>query len=164
VESSAAELKDHLVRSLPMYMIPSAFVHLEALPLSPNGKIDRLALPTPEQMEAPRADSPRPIGRLEETISKVWEEVLNRQVAPGDNFFDLGGDSLQLIEVHSELQKTLAREISLMDLFEFTTVRTLADHLGDALRPDEPTLSVAQERARKQKVAFARQRPKKVGS
>jgi acyl carrier protein len=125
--------------------------------------VDRSALPPPEQVQATHIALPLPVTGLELAISDICQRVLNRQVAPADKFFDLGGDSLQLIEVHSELQKRLAREATLMDLFEFTTVRTLADHLGDLPEP-EPAFSAAQGRARKQKEAYSRQKPSKVGS
>jgi amino acid adenylation domain-containing protein len=156
-----AELKDYLARHLPPYMVPSVFVEVDALPLSPNGKVDRSALPAPEDERAPDVDSPAVGTTLEQEISRIWRQVLNREVTLTDNFFDLGGDSLQLIEVHSELQKVLFRELSIMDLFEFTTVQTLAQHL-DAEPEPEPAFAQARERARKQKEAFACQKPSRV--
>ncbi len=160
----ADELKDYLSRRLPSYMIPSVFVRIESMRLSPNGKVDRSALaPAPplEFGDTASVSSHAPVTELEEAISGIWQMVLNRGVGTKDNFFDLGGDSLQLIEVHSELQKTLGREVSIMDLFEFTTVRSLADRLGQEPGA-EPGLTRAQERANKQRQAVARQKPTKV--
>jgi amino acid adenylation domain-containing protein len=160
----AAELKDFLGRHLPAYMIPSVFANVDLLPLSPNGKLDRSALPPVEQAEfhdASTDDSCTRLTELERAISGIWQQVLNRGVGPEDNFFDLGGDSLQLIEVHSELQMSLGRNVSIMDLFEFTTVRSLADRLDHEQQP-EPALIEAQERASRQRQAIARQKPAKV--
>jgi hypothetical protein len=78
-------------------------------------------------------------------------------VGLGDNFFDLGGDSLQLIEVHSELQENLGLELSMMDLFEFTTIKSLAGRLN-GIGAKGPVLAQARERGRKQKEMLARQR------
>jgi aspartate racemase len=158
---AAAELKEFLLRHLPTYMVPSAFVEIDSMPLCPNGKVDRSALPAPEQHEPPDALSPPSASELEREISRVWAQVLNREVGAADNFFDLGGDSLQLIEVHSELQKLLGRELSIIDLFEFTTVRSLANHLDNEPEP-EPAIAQARERARKQKEALVHQKRSKV--
>src|SRR5262249_43773650 len=114
---STADLRDFLARRLPPYMVPSVFVEMDELPLSPNGKVDRSALPDPEQHRPANTESVSPVSELEQEISRIWRQVLNREVRPTDNFFDLGGDSLQLIEVHSELQKKLGHELSIIDLF-----------------------------------------------
>jgi len=160
---TAAALKDYLACRLPAYMVPSLILEIDSLPLSPNGRVDRSALPTPDQYPAPNAVSP-PLGsKLEQEISRTWRQVLKREVTPADNFFDLGGDSLHLIEVHSELQKRLGRELSIMDLFEFTTVQSLAEHLDTQPQP-EPAFAQVRERARKQKEAFACQKQSKVAS
>ena len=108
-----AVLKAYLSRRLPTFMIPSVIVPCDALPLSPNGKVDRSALPPVEPLEACDAsppEGPAPLSKLEQTIAGIWHQVLDRSIGPEDNFFDLGGDSLQLIEVHSELQKSLGRD------------------------------------------------------
>lgn len=161
-----AELKDYLAGLLPHFMIPAAFTRLESLPLSPNGKVDRSRLPDPEA-RPPADPAPAPVTAadgLEGVILEIWERTLDRRAGPEDNFFDLGGDSLHLIEVHSELQKAIGGELSIMDLFEFTTVRSLARHLGRAGRrePDpavaDPALAHAGDRARRQKEALSRRR------
>ena len=101
------------------------------MPLSPNGKVDRSALPVGSHGKTPKSSSRSRSQSYEAIITSVWERVLNCGIGPYDNFFDLGGDSLLLIEVHSELQKQLSREVNLMDLFEVTTVRALAGRLAD---------------------------------
>jgi aspartate racemase len=158
---TVTQLKDYLAQRLPQYMIPSIFIPLERFPLSPNGKVDRSALPAPEHHGQRESTTASCANDLEKEISTVWEQVLSCSVSAEDNFFDLGGDSLQLIEAHSELQKKLDREIPIMDLFEYTTVRSLANHLAEAAE-HEPALDQAQERARKQKESLARQRQTKV--
>ena len=100
-----ARLRRDLSGRLPAHLIPSSFVRLDALPLTTNGKVDRLALPAPDRPPDRGAVPSPPASDLERAISATWERVLNGRVGPDDNFFDLGGDSLGLIEVHSELQK-----------------------------------------------------------
>jgi len=150
-------LKRFLADRLPSFMIPSAFVEVDEFPLSPNGKVDRIALAlTGRADQSKEGRSPRGTD-LEESIASTWSKVLDRAVGLDDNFFDLGGDSLQLIEVHSELQETLGSEFSMMDLFEYTTIRTLAGRLS-GIGAKSPALALARERGRKQKEVFARQR------
>jgi acyl carrier protein len=144
-------------------MIPALFVPLASLPLSPNGKVDRAALPTPSC--APDADgtSESPKTELEQVLIDVWRRVLHvERVGLDDNFFELSGDSLLLVAVHSSLQKILQREIPVVDLFEFTTIRTLAGHLGQ-MAPAGPSFAQVQRQAQKQREAFARQRERRAG-
>jgi acyl carrier protein len=144
-------------------MVPALFVELTALPLSPNGKVDRAALPPPSFAPEDNRATETPGTQLEKEIASLWQRVLHvERVGLDDNFFDLGGDSLLLVAVHSNLQKMLKVEIPVTDLFEFTTVRTLARHLGES-RPLEPSFSAVQEQAQKQREAFARQRERRAG-
>ncbi len=160
VPEAPADLREYLASRLPAYMIPLAFVALAALPLTANGKVDRSALPSPA---ASIAASPAPSGRLERGIAGVWEKVLGASyVGMDDNFFDLGGDSLQLIEAHSELNRALGIDLSITDLFEYSTVGALAAHIGTK-RASKPVFSAAQDRANKQREAQARQKAARVG-
>src|SRR5262249_1091744 len=111
---TAAELRSYLQQRLPEYMVPAAFVQLEALPLNPNGKVDRKALPAPDSVRAePQTGYLAPQSRVEQTIATIWEQVLQvEKVGQQDNFFDLGGHSLLLLQVHSRLQQALEREVS----------------------------------------------------
>lgn len=154
---SSQGIKDFLATKLPAYMLPSSYLHLTSLPLNPNGKVDRAALPAPSDAShgEPEAGS-----RLEEAIAGVWKTILRTdRVGLDDNFFDLGGDSLLIVAVHSNLQKLLHAEIKLTDLFAYTTIRSLARNLGSA----GPSFDSAQERARKQRSAFARQKSLRAG-
>jgi aspartate racemase len=154
--ASPAEIKDFLSRQLPAYMVPAFFVSLYSLPLSPNGKVDRAALPDPAPAAGLAAEMRG--SDLEEQIAALWRQVLKTErVGLDDNFFDLGGDSLLIVAVHSQLQKMLQREIQVTDLFEHVTVRSLARHVS-AVTPAAPSFSAAQEQARKQREALAKGR------
>lgn len=147
-------MKDFLAAKLPAYMLPSAYVPLTALPLNPNGKVDRSALRAPVPESNQSAVEARG-SHLEEVIAGVWKKILcTERVGLDDNFFDLGGDSLLLVSVHSSLQKLLNTGIKITDLFAYTTIRSLAKNLGSATA----SFDGAYERAQKQRSAFARQR------
>jgi len=156
------ELKGFLAAKLPAYMVPAHYVLMTSFPLNPNGKIDRGALPDPvAEMSATEVQPPG--NELEAAIADVWKKVLRTdRVGLDDNFFDLGGDSLLLVAVHSQLKKRLEREIQVMDLFDHTTVRAVAKHLS-AAGGEAKSFDAAQERAAKQRAAFAKQRALRVG-
>ena len=109
-------------------MLPSSITVLDALPLNANGKVDRKALPEAPTLPAleHQAYEP-PEGGVAETIAALWAQVLGvERIGASDNFFDLGGHSLQLIRVHGLLEARLGRELSLVDLFKHPTVSALA--------------------------------------
>ncbi len=158
---SIETLREGVRRHLTTAMVPATWVLQAALPLMPNGKIDRRALPDPDGgQDAGRGVAPAT--PLEETIAGIWRKVLAReQVGVTDNFFDLGGHSLRLVTVQSSLQTALGRPVAITDLFAHPTVRTLAAHLGGtpaAAAPVAAGLSPA-ERAARQREAQARRRP-----
>jgi amino acid adenylation domain-containing protein len=134
-----ADLRTALASTLPEYMVPSMFVPLDSLPLTANGKIDRNALPNPSALEEKSGTaSELPRNELESVIAQAWKEALGvEQVGLDQNFLDLGAHSLMVAEVHMQLQQSLGREISLVDMFQFPTVRALANHLSgqDAAAP-----------------------------
>jgi amino acid adenylation domain-containing protein len=131
--AALAALRARLRETLPDYMVPAAFVPLAALPLLPNGKLDRKALPPPEAA-GPRAESTPailPRTAAERAVAGVWREVLGvPEVGIGDNFFDLGGHSLLLVRVQRRLREALGRDLPLVDLFRYPTVGALAGHLS----------------------------------
>ena len=159
---SPRELKDFLALKLPPYMVPAHYVPMVSLPLNLNGKVDRAALPAP--VAETTATDARPAGNaLEEVVAEIWKKVLRTErVGLDDNFFDLGGDSLLLVAVHSQLQKRLNREIQVTDLFDQTTIRTLAKHLSVS-GGEVKSFDAVQDRAQKQRAAFAKQRELRVG-
>jgi amino acid adenylation domain-containing protein len=157
------ELRQFLQGKLPQYMVPALFVALESLPLSTNGKVDRSALPAPVFGAADGSSAEAPTNEMDKTVLDLWRRVLRvERVGLDDNFFDIGGDSLLLVAVHSNLQKLLNIEIPVTDLFEYTTVRTLGKHLREGASP-EPSFSGVQQQAQKQREAFARKRERHGG-
>ncbi|WP_348267828.1 non-ribosomal peptide synthetase [Edaphobacter paludis] len=136
----AGMLRSMLASKLPDYMIPSAFVFLPELPLTDNGKIDRkalLKLPPPNvTLSADAGPRENESGQqanneIERIVAAAWQDALGiTSVGMNDNFFDLGAHSLTVAEVKAKLQEALGREISLLDLFQFSTVSTLAGHLA----------------------------------
>jgi aspartate racemase len=161
-DDERGELRSFLQKKLPAYMVPSEFVALNSLPLSPNGKVDRGALPAPDTMQRKVGEAAvSPQTDLEQKIAGVWRRVLClEQVSINDNFFDLGGDSLQLLDAHAELQKIVSSPLTLVDLFEYTTISALAKYLAKNGRNSH--LLEAQERARKQQQAWAQHRQSHV--
>ncbi|HSL84450.1 MAG TPA: amino acid adenylation domain-containing protein, partial [Thermoanaerobaculia bacterium] len=119
-------LREHLAGRLPAYMVPSAFVHLSRLPLTPAGKVDRRALPEPEWAARGAGFAP-PRGPVEELLAGIWAEVLGREeVGARDDFFDLGGHSLLAARVVARIRDRMGVEVPLRRLFEARTVEALA--------------------------------------
>ncbi|HEY9420388.1 MAG TPA: condensation domain-containing protein, partial [Thermoanaerobaculia bacterium] len=130
-------LRAALARELPEFMVPSAFVFLEALPLSPNGKLDRKALPAPQISREGEEYRP-PRTPLEEVMAGIWAEVLGvDRVGLGDSFFELGGQSLKAAQVVARLRSVLGIELALRSLFE-------ASRLEDLVRRAEAALGQGQ--------------------
>jgi hypothetical protein len=127
-----AEVQRFLKTRLPDYMAPAHYVTLESLPLTPNGKVDRAALPSTE-LERPEMDIAfvTPATDLERTIAGVWVDVLGiDRVGLYDNFFEIGGNSLLLLQVHAKLEAQLERRMAVVDLLQYSTVAALAHHLS----------------------------------
>ncbi|MEU6792147.1 phosphopantetheine-binding protein, partial [Nonomuraea wenchangensis] len=125
--ATPAGLRDHLAERLPGYMVPAAFVELAALPVNPSGKVDRHALPDPGRPE--RTVAP-PVTPLERAIAAVWEEVLGGPVGRDDDFFALGGHSLNATRIASRLREALDVPVPLRTLFAHPTVAGLAAQLS----------------------------------
>ncbi|MBE9034041.1 non-ribosomal peptide synthetase [aff. Roholtiella sp. LEGE 12411] len=152
------ELRYFLKRKLPEYMIPSAFVVLETLPLNPNGKVDRRALPAPENLRPELATNYQaPQSEVEKTIAKVWKQVLQiEKVGIHDNFFDLGGHSLLVVQVNNQIRETLKQDLSVVEMFQNPTIKSLAEHL-DKKANDVSAFHSMRERTDKQKAAINKQ-------
>src|SRR6266536_3814225 len=161
-EVTGESLRAYLKQELPDYMVPQAIVVLPKLPLNANGKIDRHALPEPEQLiqtktyVAPRTPT-------EQTIAEIWAEVLRREkntIGAEDNFFDLGGHSLLATQVVSRIRRILNIELPLRTLFESPTVATLAlqaEKTETSKQPEIPPL-VRAPRDKPLPLSFAQQR------
>ena len=134
-----SEVREFIQQKLPNYMMPQGFVILDALPLTPNGKIDSRALPNPD-LVAKISSGEMPQTKAEKIIADVWQAVLEvEKVALDDNFFDLGGNSLKLFQVREKIQGALSQELSMIDMFQYSTVRALGRYLkgesNDKLAP-----------------------------
>ncbi|MCC5601602.1 non-ribosomal peptide synthetase [Nostoc favosum] len=132
------ELRGFLESKLPSYMVPAAFVTLEALPLTPNGKVDRKALPMPDTVrpELELVYQP-PQTEIEKTIADIWQEVLHvDNVGIYDNFFELGGHSLLLVQIHSKLQKIFQKDLLFVEMFQHPTVSHLARYFSQESREE----------------------------
>jgi FkbM family methyltransferase len=125
---SVEELRAHLARSLPGSMQPAAWVFLETLPVTANGKLDRRRLPAPS---SPTDQYVAPQGEVERIVSEIWAEALQlERVGAHDNFFDLGGHSLLLTRVYARLREQLETDISVVELFQYPTVASLAKRVA----------------------------------
>jgi amino acid adenylation domain-containing protein len=153
------DLRAFLLARLPDYMVPSAFVALEALPLSPNGKLDRKALPAPDFSEIHRATYVAPRDAVEETIAAIFRDVLRlERVGVHDDFFALGGHSLRATQVSVRIRSILAADVAITTLFESPTVAALAERVRGA-RPATADLALRRvERAPLLPASFAQAR------
>jgi natural product biosynthesis luciferase-like monooxygenase protein len=135
----AVALRERLLDGLPEFMLPSQVVVLPALPRTPNGKLDRRALPVPTRSAATRdgADAPVPRSDLERMLAGIWQKTLGLDhVGTRDNFFDLGGHSLLVVQVLKELRDRVDRPVQMTDLFRHTTIEALARFLTSSAEPD----------------------------
>ncbi|MDR8368245.1 amino acid adenylation domain-containing protein, partial [Pseudomonas sp. JL3] len=131
--ASAEQLRSELLKHLPEYMVPSAFVHLDALPLTANGKLDRRALPAPGQESLANRAYEAPQGDTEIAIAGIWQTLLGlEQVGRHDGFLELGGHSLLTVQLQARLHQNLGVEIDLRTLFAQTSLSTLAQQVEQA--------------------------------
>jgi amino acid adenylation domain-containing protein len=129
-EQVVTQLKAYLVLHLPEHMVPSAWMVLERLPLTANGKLNRKALPAPDA-DLVRGAYVAPSTDTEERLAAIWRELLGvDQVGLYDNFFDLGGHSLLIVRLHGRLLQEFQKSLSVVDLFRYPTVKKLADFLN----------------------------------
>ncbi|MDR3516513.1 MAG: amino acid adenylation domain-containing protein [Azospirillaceae bacterium] len=126
-----------LRQRLPSHMVPTAVVFVDALPLTPHGKVDRKALPAPDAATVVRANPSRGIGdTTEKAVAAIWCALLDREaVDPDDNFFEIGGHSLLVASMQSRLVEQFDRSVSITDIFQYPTVRALARFLGGSGMP-----------------------------
>ncbi|WP_426539040.1 amino acid adenylation domain-containing protein [Streptomyces sp. UG1] len=142
---SEGELREHAARVLADYLVPAAFVLLDALPLTPNGKLDRAALPEPGPITGSLASASarEPSGEVERALCGLFSEVLGvASVGPEDDFFDLGGNSLMVARLLGRIRLTLGAPVGVRTLFECRTPAALVPHVEKAER-DEPAAGPA---------------------
>jgi amino acid adenylation domain-containing protein len=134
---AVAALKSHLAPSLPGYMVPAAYVWMQAYPLTPNGKVNRAALPAPEAGAYGAREYEAPVGETEQAVAAIWAEVLGvERVGRGDDFFDLAGHSLVAVRVCSRVRQALGVEAVPRDLFERPVLADFARGLESAARAE----------------------------
>ncbi|MFG2811331.1 amino acid adenylation domain-containing protein [Streptomyces massasporeus] len=160
-----SDLHAHLAQRLPGYMVPSVVVPLGRLPRGERGKADRRALPAPAPAAAgtgARRPGDRPETGLGRTVAAVWRDVLGLEhIGADDNFFDLGGHSLLMVRVQARLAEALGRDIPVVDLFRYPTVRTLARHLADEGRPRPAGGAAGRRRAEERKLQQGTRTPRR---
>jgi hypothetical protein len=156
----APQLRAQLRATLPDYMVPTAFVVLDALPRTPNGKTDRAALPAPDRGRREEiGEVQAPSNDLERSISSVWEDILALDsVGVETNLFDLGANSLMMVQASARLSEVLGRRMTLVEMFGHPTIRALAAHLGTAGNGDSKSVQHGQDRAKARMDAMQRQR------
>jgi amino acid adenylation domain-containing protein len=154
------ELRAHLSASLPPYMVPAAFVHLEAMPLTPTKKIDRKALPKPEAEAYATKEYEPPQGAIEETLAAIWQELLHvERVGRNDDFFELGGHSLLATQLISRIRSRMDAAVPLSALFEDGRIAHLAGWIAKAEKNDiPPILPADRSRIDRLPLSFAQER------
>jgi len=154
-----AAVRGALRTELPDYMMPASITQLPALPLAPTGKTDRAQLP----LLAARAEPVK--GRAagtetEAVLLEIWRRVLGASaVGMDDNFFDLGGTSLGLMEVHANIRRTLASDITIIEMFQYPRISALAERMTRGAARPRAALFEPAERARRAQAALTRHRP-----
>ncbi|WP_261855942.1 non-ribosomal peptide synthetase [Vibrio ruber] len=135
-------LKAELRRRLPDYMVPGIYIALDAFPLTPNGKVDRKALPEVDASSLPRRTYEAPQGDMETRLAAIWSELLGvEQVGRADDFFELGGHSLLAVRMVSRVREQLGRELSLATLFSHSTLHEVAALLDEAQGATLPAIT-----------------------
>lgn len=136
-------LRTHLATKLPEYMVPAAFVRMDTFPLTSNGKLDRRALPTPDDDAFARQAYEPPQGTVEMAISNIWLDILNvDRIGRHDDFFMIGGHSLLALKMVSRIRHVLGFEISLRTIFDGPTIAKLAKRLGESGTASDETFHV----------------------
>jgi iturin family lipopeptide synthetase A len=150
-DAGVPDLRDHLANTLPHYMVPGEFRHIDTFPLTPNGKVDRKAL---QQKSTSAAVHAAPLSGLESTLLTLWSEILGRELTdPSANFFDVGGTSIHVAIAHVKLRQMTGRDLPITDLFAHPSARALAKHLTPA--PSAGTAMQTRERAKLQQAGFS---------
>ncbi|QMV44171.1 non-ribosomal peptide synthetase [Cohnella cholangitidis] len=144
---TSQELREYLSAKLPGYMVPSAFVTLERLPLTSNGKIDRKALPEPERHTRSDSAESKPRTGLESQLARIWQDVLGLdEINRDDNFFEIGGHSLRATSLVTKLHKEMNISFPLREVFEFPTIEQMAQAIEGLQQNAYFTIPVVEER------------------
>nr|WP_262493035.1 non-ribosomal peptide synthetase [Myroides guanonis] len=152
-------LQNHLKRSLPEYMVPQLWVTLEEMPLTSNGKLDKKSLPDPDNSELSSEEYVAPRNETEAQLAEIWQNLLGlEQVGIHDNFFELGGHSLLATRLVSMIRQELSIEISIRDVFEYTTISELSTQISKQSEVVLLPSIVAEERPARIPLSFSQER------
>jgi acyl carrier protein len=161
-EIDAKSLRRSLGQNLPEYMVPSRFVHLDAMPRTPNGKIDKknLGAARPKTRERVLAPVAKASGDTQQSIARIWQDLLGiEQIDVNANFFDIGGHSILVIRLQGMLSEKFGRKVPVSDLFRFPTIEAFAKHLDGTVTPangDSAARQSGSSRAERRRQARAR--------
>ena len=153
-----SDIRERLKNQLPTYLLPTDYVRIDHLPLNRSGKVDRHALPPPGKSGAVGDGFVAPLAGIQTTIANIWKTVLNlEKVGTRDNFFDIGGHSLKLVQVHMELCKTVDKDVTMLDLFQHPTIESLtlfleSDKPADDLVPQRVEENAKAARDRRMRI------------
>ncbi len=149
---NAEQLPSRLKKQLPDFMIPSAVVVLDKIPLTSNNKLDRKKLPDPDMPDSGKTFV-KPGSDLEKKLTAIWQEVLNvERIGINDSFFDLGGHSLSIVQVQGRIKEVFNKDINVVDMFKYPTISALAKFLGDESKTKE-VIQKSVDRASRQREA-----------
>ena len=154
---SEIELRRHLKKNLPEYMLPSIFVKMDSMPLTHNGKIDRKSLPHPEMKRPELAQEfILPQSEVEKIVTRLWSKTLKIDtIGIDDNFFDLGGDSLLSVQIVMLLEKEIKTEVPVVKFFQYPTIRSFAEYIEKKRSPQPPSQNKFETRALLQRKVLA---------
>lgn len=153
-------IQDFLRKKLPEYMVPPAFSILDKFPLTPNGKIDRKVLPAADILPTSKATSALPTTETERILADILKQVLQiEKVGICDNFFDLGGNSLQIIQIHNKIKEIFKKDIPITEIFRYPTISDLDKYFSEARSDFQSSYKqLSRAESRKQKLKKRRQR------
>ncbi len=150
-------LRDYILQHLPEFMLPSMFIKVDNIPLTHNGKVNKKELLKIDFQNEVERVFEKPNSEIEKDIVEIWQDVLNvDSISTADNFFDLGGHSLNVIQVQSKIKEKFDKELTVVDLFKYPTVKLFAIFLTNGSGLDK-TVEAAKERVGKQKSLLAQQ-------
>jgi len=160
---SSMELREYLTSYLPEYMIPSTFVSIDSIPLTSNGKVNKRALEKIKFNGDLQKMFENPQSEFEKNVLGIWKEVLDiDKISRNDNFFDLGGHSLNVIQVQTKLKETYSIELTIVDFFKYPTIKLIAKYLSSG-SDIEQKVEETKMRIGKQKSVLAQQQARMKG-
>ncbi len=147
-EITVPEIREHLLQKLPQYMIPDYFVQLEKLPTTQSGKVDRKALPLPDGNIMTGTEYEAPRNELEEKLASIWQNVLGiERIGISDNFFNLGGNSMKVIGITTNIHKQLNVEVPLGEIFRTPTIKALSEYIRNSAQNIYAAIEPVEQRA-----------------